>query len=204
MTLKVVDGMVSYGEDLVRYYTHFPPVGLPRITRVTIINGKNTGKPKSRKPKSRKAKSRTTRKNKGGGMFPKNKKKLLELLKSMEDLEVRLEKADARVDARAEQNKLIKEIEKILSEPDEVLGKADPKIEIPNDEAHAAFVREADDKVKELIKEIDRMQVAGKKKRKTHRGKKWTRKYKRSINCKNPKGFSQKQYCKYGKKLFSK
>ena len=27
----------------------------------------------------------------------------------------------------------------------------------------------------------------------------WSLKYKKSINCKNPKGFSQKQYCKYGK-----
>ena len=26
-------------------------------------------------------------------------------------------------------------------------------------------------------------------------GKKWSLKYKRSINCRNPKGFSQKQYC---------
>ena len=32
------------------------------------------------------------------------------------------------------------------------------------------------------------------------KGGKWTRKYKLSINCKNPKGFSQKQYCKYGRK----
>ena len=30
--------------------------------------------------------------------------------------------------------------------------------------------------------------------------KKWTRKYKRSINCRRPKGYSQKQYCKYGRK----
>ena len=29
------------------------------------------------------------------------------------------------------------------------------------------------------------------------RGGKWSRKYKLSINCKKPKGFSQKQYCKY-------
>jgi hypothetical protein len=29
---------------------------------------------------------------------------------------------------------------------------------------------------------------------------KWSMKYKRSIDCKNPKGFSQKQYCKYGRK----
>ena len=30
-------------------------------------------------------------------------------------------------------------------------------------------------------------------------GRKWSIKYKRSINCNRPKGFSQKQYCKYGK-----
>jgi hypothetical protein len=30
--------------------------------------------------------------------------------------------------------------------------------------------------------------------------KKWSRKYKRSINCRRPKGFSQRQYCKYGRK----
>jgi predicted nucleic acid-binding Zn-ribbon protein len=32
------------------------------------------------------------------------------------------------------------------------------------------------------------------------RGGAWTLKYKRSINCMRPKGFSQKQYCKYGRK----
>jgi hypothetical protein len=29
---------------------------------------------------------------------------------------------------------------------------------------------------------------------------KWSSKYKKSINCRKPKGFSQKQYCKYGRK----
>ncbi len=29
---------------------------------------------------------------------------------------------------------------------------------------------------------------------------KWSNKYKKSIDCKNPKGFSQKQHCKYGRK----
>lgn len=33
--------------------------------------------------------------------------------------------------------------------------------------------------------------------KKRHR---WSIKYKRSINCNRPKGFSQKQFCKYGKK----
>ena len=28
---------------------------------------------------------------------------------------------------------------------------------------------------------------------------KWSLKYKKSINCRKPKGFSQKQYCKYGR-----
>ena len=31
------------------------------------------------------------------------------------------------------------------------------------------------------------------------KGGKWSRKYKLSINCNNPKGFSQRQYCKYGR-----
>jgi len=35
--------------------------------------------------------------------------------------------------------------------------------------------------------------------KKVHRGGKWTRKYKLSINCNRPKGFSQRQYCKYGR-----
>jgi len=33
-------------------------------------------------------------------------------------------------------------------------------------------------------------------KNKTH---KWSMKYKKSINCKKPRGFSQKQHCKYGR-----
>ena len=32
------------------------------------------------------------------------------------------------------------------------------------------------------------------------RGGKWSLKYKRSINCNHPKGFSQRQHCKYGRK----
>jgi thiol-disulfide isomerase/thioredoxin len=31
-------------------------------------------------------------------------------------------------------------------------------------------------------------------------GGKWSLKYKNSINCKHPKGFSQRQHCKYGRK----
>ncbi len=30
-------------------------------------------------------------------------------------------------------------------------------------------------------------------------GGKWSLKYKKSINCKQPKGFSQRQHCKYGR-----
>ena len=36
--------------------------------------------------------------------------------------------------------------------------------------------------------------------KKTHR--KWSMKYKKSINCNKPKGFSQKQHCKYGRKTY--
>lgn len=30
-------------------------------------------------------------------------------------------------------------------------------------------------------------------------GRKWSKKYKKSINCNRPRGFSQRQYCKYGR-----
>jgi len=36
--------------------------------------------------------------------------------------------------------------------------------------------------------------------RTTKKKKKWSKKYKKTINCRKPKGFSQKQYCKFGKK----
>lgn len=46
--------------------------------------------------------------------------------------------------------------------------------------------------------------TGGKKRRKLtkrkRKGGKWSKKYKKSINCKKPRGFSQKQYCKYGRK----
>jgi len=38
-----------------------------------------------------------------------------------------------------------------------------------------------------------------KKHSQTQKGGKWSLKYKRSINCKHPKGFSQRQHCKYGR-----
>lgn len=36
------------------------------------------------------------------------------------------------------------------------------------------------------------------------KGGKWTMKYKRSINCRAPRGFSQRQHCKYGRRKTSK
>jgi hypothetical protein len=39
-----------------------------------------------------------------------------------------------------------------------------------------------------------------KKKKNTQVGGKWSRKYKRSINCRRPRGFSQRQHCKYGRR----
>lgn len=36
--------------------------------------------------------------------------------------------------------------------------------------------------------------------KRTMKKRKWSMKYKKSINCNHPKGFSQKQHCKYGRK----
>jgi hypothetical protein len=56
----------------------------------------------------------------------------------------------------------------------------------------------------------EKSQQGGKRKRtlkrgkKSKRGGKWSLKYKKSINCKHPKGFSQRQHCKYGRKNWKK
>ena len=39
----------------------------------------------------------------------------------------------------------------------------------------------------------------GKDKTKKNKKRKWSMKYKKSIDCNDPKGFSQKQYCTYGR-----
>jgi hypothetical protein len=41
--------------------------------------------------------------------------------------------------------------------------------------------------------------AAANHKNKTKKHHKWSMKYKKSINCNRPRGFSQKQYCKYGR-----
>lgn len=48
-------------------------------------------------------------------------------------------------------------------------------------------------------KSSGRKSKLGGKTRKLYGGK-WSAKYKRSINCNRPRGFSQRQYCKYGRK----
>jgi thiol-disulfide isomerase/thioredoxin len=50
-------------------------------------------------------------------------------------------------------------------------------------------------------KKINKYKLKSKKMKtkKTKKVRKWSMKYKKSINCKKPKGFSQKQFCKYKK-----
>lgn len=61
---------------------------------------------------------------------------------------------------------------------------------------------EARKKLEEKLTTLQGTQFGRKKRKHSSFGKhrKWSMKYKRSINCKRPKGFSQKQYCKYGRK----
>ena len=70
------------------------------------------------------------------------------------------------------------------------------------------IVEETNKKLKEdlalLVKEADALNGVGRGKRRKHNTRKkggaWTLKYKRSINCKQARGFSQKQYCNSKKK----
>ena len=53
---------------------------------------------------------------------------------------------------------------------------------------------------KNITKSEKRSNMVSKGGKKSKRGGKWSLKYKRSINCRRPRGFSQKQHCKYGRK----
>ena len=53
---------------------------------------------------------------------------------------------------------------------------------------------------KNITKSEKRSNMVSKGGKKSKRGGKWSLKYKRSIKCRRPRGFSQKQHCKYGRK----
>jgi thiol-disulfide isomerase/thioredoxin len=54
--------------------------------------------------------------------------------------------------------------------------------------------------VSDVYKRLSKTKKHHKKAISKKKGGAWSKKYKRSINCKRPRGFSQKQYCKYGRK----
>ena len=54
--------------------------------------------------------------------------------------------------------------------------------------------------MKERHKSGPKKKSTKKSTKKSHSPRKWSDKYKKSIDCKNPKGFSQRQHCLYGRK----
>jgi hypothetical protein len=69
------------------------------------------------------------------------------------------------------------------------------------DRSTDSFIKWIEDKIskKRGVKKQPVLTRKNKNKRK-QRGGKWSLKYKRSINCNRPRGFSQRQHCKYGRK----
>jgi hypothetical protein len=55
-------------------------------------------------------------------------------------------------------------------------------------------------KLRKGIKNKNKTKKIQLNKKNTTKKHKWSQKYKNSINCRRPKGFSQKQHCKYGRK----
>ena len=58
------------------------------------------------------------------------------------------------------------------------------------------------DQTFQTLLELPTPQTGGK--RGKRKGGKWSMKYKRSINCRAPRGFSQRQHCKYGRRKTAK
>ena len=49
-----------------------------------------------------------------------------------------------------------------------------------------------------IVKSILKKRGGNKTRKRNIKGGKWSQKYKKSIDCNHPKGFSQRQHCKYG------
>jgi len=92
----------------------------------------------------------------------------------------------------------------------QLLSKANEKYKTLNDDIQALTWQKNDlqnelDTMTSEYRELTINQNIGqgkrqrKSKKRGKRGGAWTAKYKKSINCRRPRGFSQKQYCKYGK-----
>lgn len=62
-----------------------------------------------------------------------------------------------------------------------------------------AEISKKDRTIDSFVEWIEKHMKKSSSEKKMHGGK-WSLKYKRSINCKHPKGFSQRQHCKYGRK----
>lgn len=76
------------------------------------------------------------------------------------------------------------------------------------EEYEDANIENKDRSAGSFIKWVDSKTTGGKqaggRKTRRRRGGKWSLKYKRSINCRRPKGFSQRQHCKYGRRKMKK
>uniref|UniRef100_A0A6C0H9R6 Thioredoxin domain-containing protein n=1 Tax=viral metagenome TaxID=1070528 RepID=A0A6C0H9R6_9ZZZZ len=67
------------------------------------------------------------------------------------------------------------------------------------DRSTDSFIKWIEDKISKK-KGVKKQPMRTRKNKRKQRGGKWSLKYKRSINCKRPRGFSQRQHCKYGRK----
>ena len=78
----------------------------------------------------------------------------------------------------------------------ELIGQANSMVEHHN-KMIAAAAADANDDGPPRRSDGGRKRLSCVKKR---GGRKWSMKYKKSINCSAPRGFSQRQYCKYGRR----
>lgn len=114
--------------------------------------------------------------------------------------------------AEALSNNATTQINKQISDAENEYGKANEKFYSLEQQKQTlmSFITNIERELSELHQESNDLNIQlgslgrgvsrRKRKKSAKKGGKWSLKYKRSINCKRPKGFSQKQYCKYRNK----
>ena len=158
------------------------------------MNGQNGGKNRKSRKKTRKRSNKKS-KRKGGGPSMSTIRSIDDCIHEKNEVKQQIMSVKAALEPQFHMaEKMIKMKNKSISYDSNDMDDFHNYKNMELDKGMSDQLTHLYDRLQKLKDECPREKVGGK----------WSRKYKKRINCKRPKGFSQKQYCKYGRNKSSK
>ena len=158
------------------------------------MNGQNGGKNGKSRKKTRKRGNKKS-KRKGGGPSMSTIRTIGDCINETNEVKQQILSVKAALEPQFHMaEKMIKMKDKSISYDSNDMNDFHNYKNMELDKGMSDRLTHLYDRLQKLKDECPREKIGGK----------WSRKYKKRINCKRPKGFSQKQYCKYGRNKNSK